>query len=165
MSWCDSSPVPLSLMGQKHKFGWNPQGKRRPGAPKATWRRTVMKECQLNVRTENLYKLSDKASNKLPSGYARDWYRLENIQKVTSLPDNPLSSQTRTPWTFHTKENKKTGKLHVCTTWWENGVWFLMSFRFFLYVSCNNIHSHEVIIHLFIESNNTSLFSFLTYTL
>jgi len=46
-------------------LGWNPQGKRRPGAPKATWRRTVMKECQLNVRTENLYKLGDKASNKV----------------------------------------------------------------------------------------------------
>jgi hypothetical protein len=46
-------------------LGWNPQGKRRPGAPKATWLRTVMKECQLNVRTENLYKLSDKASNRV----------------------------------------------------------------------------------------------------
>jgi len=44
-------------------LGWNPQGKRRTGAPKATWRRTVIKECQLNVRTENLYKLGDKASN------------------------------------------------------------------------------------------------------
>jgi len=37
--------------------GWNPQGKRYSRAPKATWRRTVMKECHLNVRTENLYKL------------------------------------------------------------------------------------------------------------
>ena len=33
-----------------------------------------------------------------------------------------------------------------------------MSFGFFFYVSCNNIHTHEVIIHLFIESNNTFFF-------
>ena len=46
-------------------LGWNPQGKRRPGAPKATWRRTVMKECQLDVKTENLYKLCDSASNRV----------------------------------------------------------------------------------------------------
>jgi len=46
-------------------LGWNPQGERRPEAPKATWRRTVMKECQLNVRTDNLYKLGDKASNRV----------------------------------------------------------------------------------------------------
>jgi hypothetical protein len=46
-------------------LGWNPQGKRRPGAPKATWRRTVMKECQLDVRTEKLYKLGDRASNRV----------------------------------------------------------------------------------------------------
>jgi hypothetical protein len=33
-------------------LGWNRQRKRRPGAPRATWRRTVMRECQLDVKTE-----------------------------------------------------------------------------------------------------------------
>jgi hypothetical protein len=46
-------------------LGWNPQGKRRPGAPRATWRRTVMRECQLDVKTEKLYKLGDQASNRV----------------------------------------------------------------------------------------------------
>jgi hypothetical protein len=48
-----------------YTLGWNPQGKRRLGAPRATWRKTVMKECQLDVKTEKLYKLGDKASNRV----------------------------------------------------------------------------------------------------
>jgi hypothetical protein len=46
-------------------LGWNLDGKLRTGAPRATWRRTVIRECQLDVKTENSYKLGDKASNRV----------------------------------------------------------------------------------------------------
>lgn len=56
-------PIKMTKVNMTWGQFWTCRYHHRLGAPKATWCKTVMTECQLSVRTENLCKLCDKASN------------------------------------------------------------------------------------------------------